>query len=312
MDSSNPKTLTVGTRGSLLAVTQTNWVIDRIREHNPGLEVRVERISTRGDRNPEAPLPEVGQKGIFTQELEQALADGRIDLAVHSAKDLPQELPAGLGIICVQPREDPRDALVSRSGCKLDDLPPGAVLGTSSLRRRAQLRLLRPDLRFCMLRGNVDTRIKKVRRGDCEGTLLALAGLRRAGLTEHVAEALAVERMVPAPAQGILAVEGRTDDRRVRDVVRPLHDADADLALVHERLLVTELDGGCSTPIGALLEIDRDTVTLTAIVAAPTGDRSVRARHTGPRSDVTTVLHRVIDELLTGGAAEIITACRLD
>ena len=312
MDSSNPKTLTVGTRGSLLALTQTNWVIDRIRQHNPGLEVRVERISTRGDRNPEAPLPEIGQKGIFTQELEQALTDGRIDLAVHSAKDLPQELPAGLGIICVPPREDPRDALVSRSGCKLDDLPPGALLGTGSLRRQAQLRLLRPDLRFCMLRGNVDTRIKKVQRGDCAGTLLAMAGLRRVGLTEHVAEALTVERMVPAPAQGILAVEGRTDDRRVREIVRPLHDADADLALTNERLLVNRLDGGCSTPIGALLEIDGETVTLTAVVAAPAGDRAVRAKHTGPRAETANLLQKVIDELLAGGASEIIDGCRQD
>ncbi|MCP4248415.1 MAG: hydroxymethylbilane synthase [bacterium] len=310
MHSSNPNTLTVGTRGSLLAVTQTNWVIDRIREHNPGLEVRVEGISTRGDRNPEAPLPEVGQKGIFTQELEQALSDGRIDLAVHSAKDLPQELPAGLGIICVPPREDPRDALVSRSGCSFDDLPPAAVLGTSSLRRQAQLRLLRPDLQFCVLRGNVDTRIKKVQRGDCEGTLLAMAGLRRVGLTEHVAEALAVERMVPAPAQGILAVEGRADDGRVRDIVQPLHDADGDLALTHERLLVAKLDGGCSTPIGALLETDGDTVTLTAVVAAPDGDRAVRAKHTGPRTETAAVVQRVIDELVSGDAAEIIDSCR--
>ncbi|MHC4093803.1 MAG: hydroxymethylbilane synthase [Planctomycetota bacterium] len=302
--------LVVGTRGSLLAVTQTNWLVDRVREHHPDLQIRIVRISTRGDLQPDAPLPEVGQKGIFTKELEDALLEGRIDLAVHSAKDLPQELPAGLGILCVPPREDPRDALVSRDGQTLDALPPGATLGTSSLRRQAQLRLLRGDLRFCVLRGNVDTRIRKVHRGDCDGTLLALAGLRRVGLTEHVTETLAIERMVPAPGQGILAVEGRADDQRVRNLLRPVHDDDASLALTCERRLVDKLVGGCTTPIGALLQTEADQVTLTAVVASPSGDRAVHARQTGSRSETIEVLQHVLDELLEGGAAQIIEACR--
>ncbi len=306
----DPNLLVVGTRGSLLAVTQTNWVIGEIRRHNPELEVRVERISTRGDRDQEAPLPEVGQKGIFTKELEEALLEGSIDLAVHSAKDLPEEMPPGLDIICVPAREDPRDALVSRDARKLADLPEGAVLGTSSLRRQAQLRLIRGDLGFCVLRGNVDTRIKKVHRGDCHATLLAMAGLRRVGLTEHVTEALDVERLVPAPAQGILAVQGRDDDARVRNLVLPVQDDDALLALAQERLLVTKLQGGCTTPIGALLQIEGDELTMTAVVASPAGDRVARARHAATRADVAGVVQRTLDDLLTGGAAEIIDACR--
>jgi hydroxymethylbilane synthase len=310
MTRGNRQALVVGTRGSLLAVTQTDWVVNQIRRHHPGIEVRTERITTRGDRHPEAPLPEVGQKGIFTQELEEALLDGRIDLAVHSAKDLPQEMPEGLGIVCVPRREDPRDALISRDGRGLEYLPPEAIVGTSSLRRQAQLRLTRGDLRFCVLRGNVDTRIKKVHRGDCEATLLAMAGLRRVGLTEHVTEVLDVDRMVPAPGQGILAVQGRADDERVRSLTQPVHDEDAALALEHERALVDKLGGGCATPIGALLQIDGDAVTLTAMVAAPAGDYAARAQHTRPRAEAAEVVQRVLDDLLAGGAAKIVEACR--
>ena len=302
--------LIVGTRGSLLALTQTNWVVDQVRRHHPDLEVQVERISTRGDLNPDAPLPEVGQKGIFTRELEEALLDKRIDLAVHSAKDLPQVMPEGLDILCVPVREDPRDALISRDGRSLPDLPAEAVIGTSSLRRQAQLRLIRPDLQFCVLRGNVDTRIKKVHRGDCDATLLAMAGLRRVGLTEHVTEALDVQNLVPAPAQGILAVQGRTGDERVADLVKAVHNDDAALALHHERALVDELDGGCTTPIGALLHVEGDTVTLTTLVASPAGDRVVRSQHSGSRADAADVCRRTLNELLAGGAAEIVNACR--
>ncbi len=313
MGETDRNTLVVGTRGSLLAVTQTNWVIEQIRRNHPGLDIRTQRISTRGDQQPDAPLRQVGQKGIFTTELEQALIDGRIDLAVHSAKDLPQEdeggLP-GLDILCVPKREDPRDALISRDWLKLADLPDGATIGTSSLRRKAQLRLLRSDLRFCILRGNVDTRIDKVRRGDCDATLLAMAGLLRVGMADQVTEALDLERMVPAPGQGILAIQGRAGDDRVHTLLQPLHDDDADLALTHERMLVEKLGGGCTTPIGALLTLAGDTVTLTAMVASPAGDRSVRAAHTADRSEAADSVRAVLDELLAGEAAEIIEACR--
>jgi len=302
--------LVVGTRGSLLAVTQTNWVVARLREFHPDVEVEIERITTRGDRHPDAPLPEVGQKGIFTKELEDALLERRIDLAVHSAKDLPQEMPAGLAILCVPPREDPRDALVSRGNRTLGQLPSGAVLGTSSLRRQAQLRLLRGDVKFCTLRGNVDTRINKVHRGDCDGTLLAMAGLNRVGLAQHAVEVFDVERVVPAPGQGILAVQGRSEDRRVADLLRPLEDKRARLALTCEQALVQRLAGGCATPIGALLEFTSDGATLTAIVASPTGERAVRSRHAAAREAVADLPIRAAEELLGKGAAEIIQACR--
>jgi len=203
----------VGTRGSLLAVAQTGWVVDQIRTHHPDLVVRTRQITTTGDRDQTTPLPEVGQKGIFTKELEEALLAGAIDLAVHSAKDLPEQMPAGLDLLCIPLREDPRDALVSREGRSLEDLPAGAVIGTSSLRRQAQLRLVRPDFRFVVLRGNVDTRIRKVHRGDCDATLLAMAGLNRVRMADQATCRLDIEVMMPAAHQGVLAIQGGAGGR---------------------------------------------------------------------------------------------------
>ena len=200
MTESTPRrTLVVGTRGSQLARAQTQWVIDRIRDAHSRLEVRTEIITTTGDRQQDRPLPEIGGKGLFTEELERALLDGSIDLAVHSAKDLPTELSAGLGLLAVPVREDARDAWVSADGKPFDDLPPESVVGTTSLRRQAQLLARRPDLEFVGLRGNVDTRIRKIHRGDCAGAVLAMAGLNRAGLAEHVTHPFETEVMLPAP-----------------------------------------------------------------------------------------------------------------
>lgn len=300
----------VGTRGSLLAVTQTQWVIDQLKKHHPDQPVRVERIITTGDRDQSAPLPEVGQKGIFTKELEDALLAGRIDLAVHSAKDLPEAIPAGLDLLCIPAREDPRDALISRDRLTLEQLPQGAVLGTSSLRRRAQLRLIRKDFQFCVLRGNVDTRIRKVRRGDCDATLLAMAGLNRVNLTDQATGAIGVERIVPAPHQGILAVQGREDDDRLRNLLNPVHDDDSDLAFRCEREMVARLQGGCLTPIGLLTAVDDHMLAVTAVVASPDGTRSAEAKACDTRANRGRLIQHVLDELNAQGAREIIEACR--
>jgi hydroxymethylbilane synthase len=302
--------IVVGSRGSLLALAQTRWVIAEVQRHHADLTVRIERISTAGDHDQASPLPAVGQKGIFTRELEDALLDGRIDLAVHSAKDLPEQMPPGLDLLCIPAREDPRDALVSRHRLGLDELPPEATVGTSSLRRQALLRLVRKDLRFCGLRGNVDTRIRKVQRGDCDATLLAMAGLQRVHLADQATGPIDVERIVPAPGQGVLAVQGRGDDDRLRSLLEPVHDRDAALALRCEREMVTRLQGGCRTPIGLLATVRSDTVSMIAVVASPDGTRCARADASGPRDRPARVIEEIIARLTDQGAAEIIEACR--
>lgn len=302
--------IVVGTRGSLLAMAQTRWVMAEVQKHHPDRTVRIERITTAGDRDPTSPLPAVGQKGIFTKELEDALLEGRIDLAVHSAKDLPEQMPAGLDLLCIPFREDPRDALISRNRLSLEELPPEATVGTSSLRRQALLRLIRKDLRFCGLRGNVDTRIRKVQRGDCDATLLAMAGLRRVNLADQATGPLNVEQIVPAPGQGVLAVQGREDDDRLRRLLEPVHNHEAAFALRCERETVTRLQGGCRTPIGLLATVQTDTVSMIAVVASPDGTHCARADVSGPRDRPAQVIDEIVTRLTDQGAAEIIEACR--
>ena len=305
-----PNKLVVGTRGSLLARAQTNWVVEALRAAHRDLDVQVEIIRTTGDRKTHQPLPEVGGKGLFTLELEQALHAGAIDLAVHSAKDLPTDLADGLAILAVPLREDARDAVISRDEVGLDELPTGAVIGTSSLRRQAQLLMHRNDLGFTTLRGNIDTRIAKVRRGDCDATLLAMAGLNRAGLAEAVTEPLEVDVMVPAPGQGALALEGRRDDERVCALLASLHDAPTAAALTCERRLIEVLEAGCLAPIGAYATCKDGALYIQAVVAMPDGSQSVRAEETGPVDEAAGIGERLAARLLEQGASKIITACR--
>ncbi len=302
--------IVVGTRGSLLAVAQTGWVVDQIRTHHPDLVVRTRQITTTGDRDQTTPLPEVGQKGIFTKELEEALLAGAIDLAVHSAKDLPEQMPAGLDLLCIPLREDPRDALVSREGRSLEDLPAGAVIGTSSLRRQAQLRLVRPDFRFVVLRGNVDTRIRKVHRGDCDATLLAMAGLNRVRMADQATCRLDIEVMMPAAHQGVLAIQGRADDDRLRRLLAPVEDEESRLAFSVERDLVERLEGGCRTPVGLLAVVRGPRLSIAAVVTAPDASRCVRAHAEGRRSDSAALADAILRDLKARGAGEIIAACR--
>jgi hydroxymethylbilane synthase len=302
----------VGTRGSALARRQTERVIELLEGAWPGLVCEERPIVTRGDRTQRSgePLPEIGGKGLFTAELEQGLRAGELDLAVHSLKDLPIEDPPDVVIGAVCAREDVRDCLVSRERVALADLPDGAVVGTSSLRRAAQLRELRPRLDIRSIRGNVDTRIRKVREGEYDATLLAAAGIRRLGLEAEVTEWLSPDSMLPAPGQGALAVQCRAADERVLELLAAIDDADTRATTSAERTFLRALQAGCTAPVGAHAEVDSDAdVVLRAIVLSPDGKRVVRVEG---RGEPEAVGERLAREALAGGADEILATVRSD
>ena len=300
------KKIVIGTRGSELARTQSEWVAARIREAAPGVEVVLEIIKTTGDKIQDVALSKIGGKGLFTKELEVALIDKRIDLAVHSLKDLPTELPPGLALGAVPVREVPWDALVARDGLTLAQLPTGAKVGTSSLRRRAQLRACRDDLDIVELRGNVPTRLGKVTEGELDAVILAHAGLNRLGLDEHITEDLASEFMVPAPAQGALGIEIRADDTELRALLASIHHEDTAICAHAERAVLTALGGGCQVPIGAVARIEDGTLHLVACVADPDSGRVLRTSHEAPASEGLKTGQLAAEALLGKGAAEII------
>ncbi|HOA73450.1 MAG TPA: hydroxymethylbilane synthase [Phycisphaerae bacterium] len=302
--------LVVGTRGSLLARTQTQWVIDRLLAAHPGLEVETRVITTQGDRQQDRPLPEIGGKGLFTEELEAALLDGSIDLAVHSTKDLPTELKNGLAILAYPTREDPRDAWISADGTRFEDIPPGSVVGTTSLRRQAQLLMRRPDITFVGLRGNIDTRIRKVQRGDCVGAVLAMSGLKRAALESHVTHPFEPADMLPAPGQGALAVEGRANDSRLAAYLAPLHDHATAAAVNCERRVLSSLDAGCRAPVAVYATVAGELLTCHALVASPDGKRHVKAQSEKPVAQFEEAAMEIVAALEAAGADEIIAECR--
>jgi hydroxymethylbilane synthase len=302
--------LIVGTRGSLLARTQTQWVVDRMVAANPGLVVETRLISTTGDRQQDRPLPEIGGKGLFTEELERALLDGSIDLAVHSTKDLPTDLKAGLAVLAYPAREDPRDAWVSADGRSFMDIPPGSVVGTTSLRRQAQLLIRRPDITFVGLRGNVDTRIMKVHRGDCAGAVLAMSGLKRASLDHHVTHPFEPAEMLPAPGQGALAIEGRADDERLKAILVPVHDAATAAGVDCERAILARLDAGCRAPVAIYATVDGQVLRCEALVVSPDGGRQVRRTAEGPVGGLNDLVERLVGDLKDAGADAIIADCR--
>ncbi len=304
-------TLTIGTRGSLLAMAQTNVVADALRAAWPELDVQVRKIITRGDRQQKVALPQIGGKGLFTAELEAALLDGSIDLAVHSAKDLPTDMPDGIILAATPQREDPRDALISREALALEDLPEGALIGTSSLRRQAQLRRIRPDLRFTVLRGNVDTRIRKVlQRQDCDATLLAMAGLRRTDLTEHVTQALELDVMLPAAGQGALALQARADDERVLALLEPVHHPPTAECVVCERAVIEALQGGCQAPIGVHASLGDGGLDCRACVVSVDGTLVAEARVGAASLEGRDPAEDVVRRLRDAGAEAILAACR--
>lgn len=301
--------IVIGTRGSKLALWQTNWVKSQIEKAHPGLAVEITIISTKGDRVQDVSLPKLGEqgKGLFTKELEDAMLEREIDLAVHSLKDLPTELPAGLAVGAICEREDARDALVARrAGGGFHSLPQSAIVGTSSLRRQAQIRALRPDLRLEPVRGNVDTRLRKLDAGDYDALILASAGLRRLGFGDRITEYLDEELMLPAVGQGALAIETRDGDTEIEAIVRALDHEATRLCCEAERALLRGLGGGCLVPIAALARTEGDHLRLKGLVASPDGARMLRGEEGGPASDAQSIGLRLAEQLLEGGASEIL------
>jgi hydroxymethylbilane synthase len=305
-----PAAVTLGTRASALARAQTDLVAARLLAASPGLECSTRVISTTGDRTQDTgePLPSIGGKGLFTAELERALRDGEIDVAVHSLKDLPTEDAAGVVIGAVSARDDVRDCLVARSAGSLADLPDGAVVGTSSLRRSAQLAALRPDLEIRSIRGNVDTRIRKVADGEYDAAVLAAAGIRRLGLDDVVTEWLSEETMLPAPGQGALAVQCREGDRPVLALLDELDDAPARAETTAERAFLRALGGGCAAPVAAFaVTTTTPRVRLQGLVASVDGGQVVRVTGEGEPQDVG---ERLAKEALLLGADRILANVR--
>ena len=304
--------LVIGTRGSRLAIWQAEWIQARLHEIAPTLTVTLQRIKTSGDKILDVPLAKIGGKGLFVKEIEEALLQGEIDLAVHSMKDVPTVLPDTLEILCVPAREDARDALISRKeregqvGWTLDRLPPGARIGTSSLRRQSQLLHHRPDLKIEMLRGNVETRLRKLQQGDYDAIVLAAAGLRRMGWDGEVTEYLSFEVSLPAIGQGALAIEGRRDDEFVRTLLSELDDPTAHATVTAERGLLDRLQGGCQVPIAGHATIERDRLSLVGLVASPDGTTLIRDAVTGSASDARALGIRLGDRLLAAGADAIL------
>lgn len=298
----------IGTRGSTLALWQAEWVQARMKELAPDLSVSLQRIKTSGDKIVDVPLAKIGGKGLFVKEIEEALLRKEIDVAVHSMKDVPTVLPHGLALLCVPKREDPRDAWLSRTGARFRDLPPGAKVGTSSLRRQAQLLCLRPDLQICMLRGNLDTRLRKLMDGEFDAIVLAAAGLKRLGWTDGITEYFAVDECVPAIGQGALAIEGRADDRFIVNLLTPLEDRATRVAVTAERALLDRLQGGCQVPIAGHANVQGEQIHLEALVASVDGRALIRDRLTGNVSEAQLVGRELADRLLAMGGRAILNA----
>ena len=266
----------VGTRGSKLAVTQTNWVIDKLKEKNPSVEFEVKIIKTKGDIIQNVSLDKIGDKGLFVKEIEQQLIDGEIDMAVHSMKDMPSSLPNGLKFAGIPKREDPRDVLILKEGySSIEDLPQGATIGTGSKRRKYQLLKHRPDLNIVPIRGNVDTRIRKITDENLDGVVLAASGILRVGLEEKISCYLPTDVVVPAPAQGALAIEIREDNYQVEVVINSLKDELTELQVSAERGFLDGVDGSCHIPMGAYCEVNEDSINLTGLFGDEEGKKLI-------------------------------------
>jgi hydroxymethylbilane synthase len=298
--------LRIGTRGSALALRQAEWVAAELRRLHPDVRPELVVIKTRGDRILDAPLSKVGGKGLFVKEIESALLSAEIDLAVHSLKDVPAERTPGLLIAAFSERVDPRDVLISRHGRGLRDLRQGTIIGTSSLRRTAQLKHFRPDLRTVPLRGNVDTRLRKLHVGEVDAIVLAGAGLIRLGREDAVTEWLELDVCVPAAGQGILGIETRENDPDTRGLVAPLDSPVSRACAQAERRVTAALGGSCQVPIGALAEVHENELRLVAVVSDLEGQRLLRASAEGCAAQPEAVAHTVIAELRDLGAEELL------
>lgn len=302
------RTIRIATRRSLLALWQAEYVKAELELRHPGIHIELLKIESRGDKILDTPLAKIGGKGLFVKELENALLDGRADIAVHSMKDVPMELPQGLAlpIICV--RERPTDAFVSNRYDSLENLPEGSIVGTSSLRREVQIRERRPDLDVRFLRGNVQTRLSKLDAGEYDAIILATAGLLRLKLEDRIRQEIPPEVSLPAGGQGAVGIECREDDAELIRLLQPLHHADTADRVLAERALNRRLEGGCQVPIGcyATLDPDRDEIFLRALVGRPDGSLVLRDEIRGPRSQAETLGVTLADRLLAAGADSIL------
>ncbi|EHE0026020.1 hydroxymethylbilane synthase [Vibrio cholerae] len=296
----------IATRQSPLALWQANYVKDALMAAHPGMQVELVTMVTRGDVILDTPLAKVGGKGLFVKELEIAMLEGRADLAVHSMKDVPVDFPDGLGLVTICEREDPRDAFVSNTYAKIEDLPSGAIVGTCSLRRQCQLKAARPDLVIKELRGNVGTRLSKLDAGEYDAIILAAAGLKRLELESRIRSFIEPEQSLPAVGQGAVGIECRVDDQRVRALLAPLNHADTADRVRCERAMNLTLQGGCQVPIGSYALLEGNTIWLRALVGEPDGSQIVRGEIRGPRTQAEQLGITLAEQLLSQGAKEIL------
>ena len=300
----------IATRQSRLALWQAEHVAGRLRTAHPGLVVELVPMTTQGDRILDRALASVGGKGLFIKELEQALVDDRADIAVHSMKDVPAELPPGMALVAMLERADARDAFVSQRYASFETLPQGARIGTSSQRRQCQLRHARPDLETATLRGNVETRLRKLAAGEFDAIILAAAGLKRLGLDEHIREHLATTVSLPAVGQAIVGIECRSSDARARELCAPLHDRDAGLCVAAERAFARRLEGSCQSPIAGYAVRAADTLRLEGLVGSPDGHTVYRDALIGPAEASERLGIELAERLLAAGADRLLAALR--
>lgn len=303
--------LVVGTRGSALARIQTGLITETLQRAHPNLHIEIRKIKTLGDKNPAMPSHQAENPGIFVKELEDHLLRGEIDLAVHSLKDLPTEMPPGTRIAAIPPREDPRDVLVSRGRIRFEQLPSGAVLGTGSPRRKAQLLAARSDLDIQPIRGNVDTRLRKVEEGQYDATVLAAAGLHRLGRHDVITQYFPLEMILPEVGQGALALEVRADDSATLALLRPLNDPATEAAISAERAFLKRMGGGCSVPVTAYGRIENGQLVLDALLAAADGSRILRYRARGRLEDPEGSAQEAARALMEMGATELLAPERI-
>lgn len=300
----------IGTRGSQLALWQANKVAAMIKERYPGTGVELVKIKTTGDKILDSPLSKIGDKGLFVKEIETALSNGKVDIAVHSAKDMPTEIPEGLMLAAYLKRDDPSDALISASGQGLDELHEGAVIGTSSLRRRAQLLSYRPDFNFVDLRGNVDTRLRKLHDENLDAILLSGAGLTRLGLGDKITERIPVSIIIPAVGQGLIVIEARAEDTAALNFIGFANDRDTAVCVIAERAFSDRIGGGCQVPMGALATLNEEVMRLVAVVASLDGDTLIRAEIDGPAGNGEALGWELAEIMKGKGAGDILENIR--
>ncbi|MBW2708060.1 MAG: hydroxymethylbilane synthase [Deltaproteobacteria bacterium] len=296
----------IGTRGSKLALRQSEWIKKQLEMRHAGIHVNLIKIKTTGDKILDTPLSKIGGKGLFVKEIEEALLENRVDVAVHSMKDVPAHLPEDLMLSTFPPREDPSDALIAERQCTLDQLPKGAKVGTSSLRRGAQLLHFRPDLTLVPLRGNVDTRLNKLKSGNLQAIILATAGLNRLGLSNVITQTIPFHQLLPAVGQGALGLEVRRGDQETIDLLDFLNHGDTQTAVAAERAFLKTLEGGCQVPIAGFARVSGDTLSFEGLVAELDGSKIYKESETGNRDQAEEMGIRVAQKLLASGGGDVL------